>query len=275
MLELLSRDGLFPFLVGSALVVGFLLVEVMLTLVGLSSGGHSDAGGLHAEVGAGHEIADLSISEIAAELHVGTEIAAHIEAEIAAHPGIGPDGHGGGHPGGTAGGGINAAQDGGAGSQAASGPNAIVGLFDFLGIRKLPLTVWLALFSASFAASGLAFQVAMNALLGFMLLPLPASIIALVPAVSLTRGLAGLIAAWLPRDESYVISERSLGRRRGTVTVGTAKRGHPAEVRIKDRYGNTHYTMIEPLSDGDEISAGAEVLVLRLPGGALRMLQIH
>ena len=40
----------------------------------------------------------------------------------------------------------------------------------------------------------------------------------------------------------------------------------PAQVRITDQFGNVHYAMIEPFADADEISQGAEVVVLRLRG---------
>jgi hypothetical protein len=47
------------------------------------------------------------------------------------------------------------------------------------------------------------------------------------------------------------------------VSQGTAARGRPAEIRVSDRYGNTHYIRAEPLRDGTEIPQGTEVIVLR------------
>lgn len=63
--------------------------------------------------------------------------------------------------------------------------------------------------------------------------------------------------------ETEALSERSLGRRRGVVTQGTAAKGRPAEVRVMDRYGNAHYLRAEPFAKGEEITQGTEVLVIR------------
>jgi hypothetical protein len=79
----------------------------------------------------------------------------------------------------------------------------------------------------------------------------------------------------MPRTETQSVSTRQLGRRLGTVTQGTAARGSPAEVRVTDRYGNTHYLRAEPLSDAETIPQGAEVLVLRhRPTGGFRLIAL-
>ena len=43
----------------------------------------------------------------------------------------------------------------------------------------------------------------------------------------------------------------------------TTARGRPAEVRVSDRFGNTHYLRAEPLRDDVSIAQGTEVIVLR------------
>ncbi len=71
------------------------------------------------------------------------------------------------------------------------------------------------------------------------------------------------------------VSKRQLGKRMGTVTQGTAARGIPAEVRVTDRYGNTHYLRAEPMGDADTIPQGAQVLVLRhRPTGGFRLIAL-
>jgi hypothetical protein len=65
---------------------------------------------------------------------------------------------------------------------------------------------------------------------------------------------------------------------RGTVTQGTARRGSPAEVRLRDRHGNTHYQRCEPWHEADVIPEGTEVVTLRMRrpdgGWSLRILPI-
>lgn len=247
-MSFLGSPELFPFLISAGLVAFLLLLELLLLTTGLSSAGNGTdlANAPDLEV----DVTTMSAPELAAELDLPDEIALQIEADLEGYDVSEPD---------TAG--------------EVSGPSA-GGILDILGIRKVPLTVWLALFCALFAGTGLVLQTALWSTLGWMLPRIIAVPLALVPSLAFTRSLAGLIARLIPRDETSAISERSLGRRRGVITVGTARRGSPAQVRITDGFGNTHYAMLEPLSDSDAIAEGAEVLVLRLPRGELRLVGI-
>lgn len=247
-MSLLLSPGLSPFLVSAGLVICLLALEIVLMMTGLSSHSGTEGSDLSHAPELGHDLGNLTAPDLAAELDIPPALAAQIEADLAPHLDMDP---------------------------ATPMPTASAGgILDILGIRKLPLTVWLALFFAAFAGAGLALQVGLHAAFGRMLPRLPAAAVALIPGLALTRGLAGTIARLIPRDETAAISERSLGRRRGVVTVGTARRGSPAQVRIADQYGNVHYTLVEPLDDADEIPEGAEVVVLRLRGGILRLVQI-
>lgn len=138
------------------------------------------------------------------------------------------------------------------------------GLLDILGLRRVPLTVWLALFSALFAGVGIFGQSLITLVFGAMMPAKIAAVLALLPALALTRLFAEAVGNLMPQMETTAISERSFGRRRGIITVGTARRGHPAEVRFTDAHGNLHYLMLEPLADDAEIGAGSEVLIIRV-----------
>ena len=137
------------------------------------------------------------------------------------------------------------------------------GLTGWLGLGKMPFLIWLASMCLSFGLSGLGLQSALRDALGFTLSPALASVPALIVALWFTRGFGAWFARVLPHTETSALSENALGRRRGVITQGTAARGRPAEVRVQDRYGNAHYLRAEPMSDGEQISAGTEVLVIR------------
>lgn len=236
---------IFPFLIAAGLVLFLLCLEILLLMTGLSSGVPAAELGDLPDLDV--ELSGMSAPELAVELDVPVEIATEIEIGLT-EAGM-PEGPG----------------------EALASPTS-GGLPDILGLRKQPLTIWLAIFLALFAGAGLALQSAMMGIFGQMLPRLIAVPLALLTALALARTISGALARLIPRDESSAISERSLGRRRGIVTVGTARRGSPAQVRITDGYGNTHYAMLEPLSDKDEIPQGAEVLVLRPRGGELRLV---
>lgn len=57
------------------------------------------------------------------------------------------------------------------------------------------------------------------------------------------------------------------------IVVGVARAGSPAQVRFADAHGNAHRLMAEPLDTRDEISAGADVLILRNRDGAFRLVR--
>lgn len=137
------------------------------------------------------------------------------------------------------------------------------GPLSWLGLGKVPFMIWLVVLLAGFGLSGMGLQLALRDLLG---LDLP-SWIAAIPAGAFglwfARGFGSIFARLLPKTETEAMSERMLARRRGVITQGTASRGRPAEVRVADRFGNSHYLRAEPLQDKDTLQQGTDVLVLR------------
>jgi Inner membrane protein YqiJ, OB-fold len=55
----------------------------------------------------------------------------------------------------------------------------------------------------------------------------------------------------------------SLVGRVGTIVIGTASAGKPAEARIRDEFGATHYVMVEPEEPDQTFVSGASVLLVR------------
>lgn len=132
-----------------------------------------------------------------------------------------------------------------------------------LGLGRAPFLIWLAALLLGFGASGLAIQTLATATLTAPLPALAAVPLALLPALASARGLTGMLSRLVPGTETQSVSESHLGRREGLVTQGTAARGRPAEVRVTDRHGNTHYLRAEPMQDDATIEQGRRVLVLR------------
>lgn len=146
---------------------------------------------------------------------------------------------------------------------APDGASSAGGIAAWLGFGKMPAAIWLATVLMAFGLSGVTAQMLATSVLGG---PLPASLLALPAAIFglwFARQFGALFARLVPKTETQALSERHLGRRTGTVSQGTAARNRPAEVRVTDRYGNTHYLRAEPLRDDQSIPQGSEVLVLR------------
>ena len=66
----------------------------------------------------------------------------------------------------------------------------------------------------------------------------------------------------MPRDESEAVSRDSFLGLSAQVTVGRARRGAPAEARVQDSYGRSHYVMVEPNNPEEVFPAGTRVVLL-------------
>lgn len=144
----------------------------------------------------------------------------------------------------------------------------------WLGLGRVPLAIWVASLLTGFGLSGFILQSAANGLLGFTLAAPIAALIAAAPALGFTRHLSGFLGHIIPKTETSAVSKRGMGGQHGVVTQGTARRGQPAEVRIKDRHGNMHYLRVEPYEDDTELPQGTEVYVIRNRDGSFRAMEI-
>ncbi|WP_425097607.1 OB-fold-containig protein [Tropicibacter sp. S64] len=231
-----------PFTVALALLFGLLALELVFAILGgtlLGAGGDGpDLDGTDMDVGDLHidfDGLDVDASDFELpDLHIDTDI--DVDAD--------PD------------------MDTPAGA-------AEAGIAAWLGFGKMPALIWLASILLAFGTTGLFLQSVVKQLLGTPVPATVAAVPALIVAFLFARHFGALFARLLPKTETQSLSERHLGRRPGVVTQGTAARNRPAEVRVTDRYGNTHYLRAEPLRDDARIPQGSEVLVLRhkLDGG--------
>ena len=145
-------------------------------------------------------------------------------------------------------------------------------LLSWLGIGQVPVAVWVAAVLTAFGLSGLAIQSAALAVSGDPLSAPVACLLALLPALALGGRFSRSLGRLIPKFESTAISTRSYGGRRGVITVGTARRGRPAQARFTDGHGNIHYAAVEPLDDAAALPQGTEIAILRLRDGSLRAI---
>lgn len=156
-------------------------------------------------------------------------------------------------------------------------PEAAGGALALLGLGRVPFAIWLAAVLTGFGVSGIALQSVATTLAGA---PLPAAFAA-VPAVivgiGFARGFGRVLSRLVPKVETTATSAQFMGGLRGVVTQGTARQGVPAEVRVRDRHGNTHHVRCEPVRSADVVPEGTEVLLLRqrtATGWSLKILPL-
>jgi hypothetical protein len=152
-------------------------------------------------------------------------------------------------------------------------PGVVTRFLGWLHVGRVPLLVLLVLFLLVFGLAGLFAQGVIQELTGRMLpawIAGPAVAVAVLPVV---RGAGGLLANVIPRDETSAVSVDSFVGRVATVTLGTARRGEPAQAKLRDRYGQVHYVMVEPDVEGESLAAGTAVLLVSRAGAVFRAIE--
>ncbi len=146
-------------------------------------------------------------------------------------------------------------------------------LLGWLCIGKVPALVLLVAFLTAFGLAGLIIQSVANGIAGFYLPSILAVGAAGAAAVPATRYLGLGLARIMPKVETQAVSRDDFVGKVAVITRGVARRGLPAEGKLKDRYGQTHYILVEPDLDGEEFKSGTEVLLVRRVSGTFRAIE--
>ncbi|MET0285364.1 MAG: OB-fold-containig protein [Polyangiales bacterium] len=139
-------------------------------------------------------------------------------------------------------------------------------LFGWLHVRKLPALVVLICAFTCFGLSGLGVQRAALELLGHLLSPLSASGIALISSLPLLHLTLKGVARVVPGDETSAVARTSFVGRVGLMLQADASKDAPAQAKLQDSFGQTHYVLVEPEDDGQTLIAGEEILIVRQHG---------
>lgn len=137
--------------------------------------------------------------------------------------------------------------------------NALLG---WLGVGRLPLLMLLVVALASFGLVGLAIQQVMLGATGALLpgwIAVPGAALVSLPVTSVV---GRAVARIMPRDDTTAVSLDTLIGRRATVVVGIARIGSPARARAYDIHGQSHYVLVEPNTEDEQLAEGDEVLLV-------------
>lgn len=145
----------------------------------------------------------------------------------------------------------------------AASPSALSKLLGWLCVGRVPVLVLLVAFLLSFGLVGFALQKVVFAVSGALLPGWIVWLPALAAALPPTRWIGRAVARIVPSDETSAVSVDSFVGRTAVVTLGTAKQGQPAQARLKDQHGQSHYVMVEPDNTQDEFTTGSRVLLVR------------
>lgn len=150
----------------------------------------------------------------------------------------------------------------------------IASSLEWLSVGRVPVVVVIITFLTAFGVAGLVIERIAYAATGYLLPTILASAGAFLLALPMTRGMAAGLARILPRDETEAVSLDTFVGRVATLTVGSARRGIPAEAKLTDSYGRTHYVRVEPDNDAEVFSQGTRVLVVSRHGAVFRVIEV-
>ncbi|MBK6727690.1 MAG: YqiJ family protein [Xanthomonadales bacterium] len=131
---------------------------------------------------------------------------------------------------------------------------------------RVPMLMVFAVFLGVFGAGGLLLQHLVATLFGAPLHVGIASLTMLPLSLPLVKMAAAILARMMPRDETAVISREDLIGRIAVIVTGHARKGFPAQAKLRDEFRTTHYVMVEPDEDGIELRQGEEIALMARRG---------
>jgi len=155
----------------------------------------------------------------------------------------------------------------------AHSPNALSRLLSWLRIGKVPVLILLVIFLTAFGLIGLGIQSLIHGMTSFYLPSYIVSIPAVILALPVVRVFGGVIGTILPKDETDAVSQDSFIGRVASITIGNATVGSPAEAKIKDQHGTTHYIMVEPDDKSENYDASVSLLIIKKEGHIFKVIK--
>ncbi|MFZ4700912.1 MAG: YqiJ family protein [Candidatus Methylumidiphilus sp.] len=138
----------------------------------------------------------------------------------------------------------------------------------WLHVGKVPMLVLLVILLTAFALTGFAFNAAYYGFYGVFPKPLISSGIALLIALPIVRIFSNFISRFMPKDETSAVLLESLVGQVAVVVNGTAKKGYPAQAKVKNHQGQTFYIHVEPDNENVQFVMGETVLLIKQISGA-------
>jgi hypothetical protein len=152
-------------------------------------------------------------------------------------------------------------------------PGIFTRLLSWLRVGQVPVLILAIVFLTAFGLVGLFCQSLSIKVLGQMLPSFLASVPALIVTFPLVRICGGILARILPKDETESVSEESFVGRVAVITLGTATPGKPAQARLSDQHGQSHYVMVEPDLADARLDQGTQVLIVSHQGAIYKAIE--
>jgi len=154
-----------------------------------------------------------------------------------------------------------------------SGPtDSLSKLLAWFRIGEVPVIMLFIVFLTGFGISGLTIQYIMVSISGITVPVYIAVILAFLTAMPTVRVCGGLLGKYMPKDETYVVSEDNFIGMVATLTLGHAEAGKPAQAKLMDKHGQTHYILVEPDNSANIFKQGEKGLIVSKNGALFKII---
>ncbi len=135
-------------------------------------------------------------------------------------------------------------------------------LLAWLRIGEIPSVISLSILLALFGLLGYLLQASLIRYTGSPMTPLAASMIVLPLSLPALRVVSGWVGHIIPDDQTESVSIESFVGQTAQVIIGDAEHQSPAQAKLTDSFGQTHYIMVEPDLGEPAIKQGSTVILL-------------
>ena len=151
----------------------------------------------------------------------------------------------------------------------------ILRALSWLGLGKVPVIILVSMFLMVFGLIGMVGQYVVLSLTGrqFMLPGFIAWLPALMVTLPIMRVFSNTMARIMPKEETSAVSEKTFVGRIALITGGVARRDHPAQAKLVDEHGQTHYIMVVPDDDDETFEDGSDVILVKRVSAVFRAIR--
>ncbi|MBN9669673.1 YqiJ family protein [Roseibium aggregatum] len=148
----------------------------------------------------------------------------------------------------------------------AAGQGVFSQMLAWLCFGRVPALIILVIFFTGFGLAGYVLQSLVQSVSGWLLPGVVASAAAFAGALPLTRVTALGLSKVMPKEESDAVSRATFVGKPALIVQGHARKGLPAQARLKDARGQSHYVFVEPDIEDEVLEQGTEVIIVRQAG---------
>ncbi len=149
-------------------------------------------------------------------------------------------------------------------------PSSLSRVLGWLRIGEVPILILFIIFLSAFGLIGVGLQSFSSRSFGFFMPVWAATLFSLGASFPLVRICGGFLARYMPGDETYAVSSDTFIGRVAVVTLGKAAPGSPAEAKLRDLHGQTHYIMVEPDGADETFEQNSRVLLVSREGAVFK-----